>query len=225
MSAINYMKQDMPIIIAQAKKYGIPLQQAINQVQQESGGNPLAISYDKQGRPLAFGAMQLLPSTAAGLGVKDVFNAHQNISGGMRDDASLYRQFGSWDLALAAYNAGSGTVAKLMQTYGNSYAAIKAHLPSQTQSYVANILGGKSGGNSGTGVPLGASTAWEHFLVSSNNMENASTLGGLVPSWQQILFRGAFVLLGLGLVFIGLMAIVGNVEGKIPAEIPPVPPM
>ena len=220
MSAINYMKQDMPIIIAQAKKFGIPLQDAINQVQQESGGNPYAISPAG-----ALGAMQLMPKTAAGLGVVDVFNAKQNISAGMRNDASLYRQFGSWDLALAAYNAGSGTVTKLMQTYGNSYAAIKSHLPSQTQAYVANILGGRSKGNSGAGVPLGATTAWEHFLVSSNHMENASTLGGLVPSWQQILFRGAFVLLGLGLVFIGLMAIVGNVEGKIPAEIPPIPPM
>ena len=220
MTAINYMKQDMPIIIAQAKKYGIPLQQAINQVQQESGGNPTDISSAG-----ALGVMQLMPKTAAGLGVTNVFDPRQNIAAGMRNDASLYRQFGSWDLALAAYNAGSGTVAKLMQTYGNSYAAIKSHLPSQTQAYVANILGGRSKGNSGAGVPLGATTAWEHFLVSSNNMENASTLGGLVPSWQQILFRGAFVLLGLGLVFIGLMAIVGNVEGKIPAEIPPIPPM
>ena len=222
MSAINYMKQDMPIIIAQAKKYGIPLQDAINQVRQESGGNPYAISPAG-----ALGAMQLMPKTAAGLGVKNVFDPKQNIAAGIRDDASLYRQFGSWDLALAAYNAGSGTVSKLIQTYGNSYAAIKSHLPKQTQSYVANILGRKAGAgsSSGTSVPLGASTAWENFLISSNNMENASTLGGLLPSWQQILFRGAFVLLGLGLVFIGLMAIVGNVEGKIPAELPPIPPM
>lgn len=218
MSNINYMKQDMPIIIAQAKKYGIPLQQAIDQVRQESGGNPWAISPAG-----ALGVMQLEPKTAAGLGVKNVFSAKQNIAAGMRDDASLYKQFGSWDLALAAYNAGSGTVSKLLQTYGNSYAAIKSHLPTQTQQYVANILGKKGNSTYASGsTPLGASTAWENFLVSANNMENASSLGGLLPSWQQILFRGAFVLLGLGLVLIGLMAIVGNMEGKIPAEIPPI---
>ena len=69
MSAINYMKQDMPIIIAQAKKYGIPLQDAINQVQQESGGNPTDISSAG-----ALGVMQLMPRTAAGLGVTNVFD-------------------------------------------------------------------------------------------------------------------------------------------------------
>ena len=72
----------------------------------ESGYNPKAIS--KRG---AKGLMQLMPSTAEALGVEDIFNPEQNISGGIRYFKQLVKRFdGNLKLALAAYNAGSQKV-------------------------------------------------------------------------------------------------------------------
>lgn len=55
--------------------------------------------------------MQLMPGTARALGVEDVFDPRQNISGGVRYFKQLVNQFdGDVKLALAAYNAGSKNV-------------------------------------------------------------------------------------------------------------------
>lgn len=72
----------------------------------ESGYNTSAIS--KRG---ATGLMQLMPGTARSLGVEDLFNPHQNITGGVQYFKYLVNRFnGSVELALAAYNAGSRNV-------------------------------------------------------------------------------------------------------------------
>jgi soluble lytic murein transglycosylase-like protein len=72
----------------------------------ESGYNTRAIS--KKG---AKGLMQLMPATAQAMGVEDIFNPKQNISGGVRYFKKLVTQFdGDVELALAAYNAGSKNV-------------------------------------------------------------------------------------------------------------------
>ncbi len=72
----------------------------------ESGYNTRAIS--QKG---AKGLMQLMPATAQDLGVEDIFNPKQNISGGVRYFKQLVTQFdGDVELALAAYNAGSRNV-------------------------------------------------------------------------------------------------------------------
>jgi len=72
----------------------------------ESGYNPRAIS--KRG---AKGLMQLMPGTAQSLGVKDIFNPHQNITGGVQYFKQMVNRFnGDVKLALAAYNAGSRNV-------------------------------------------------------------------------------------------------------------------
>ena len=69
----------------------------------ESGYDPKAIS--KRG---AKGLMQLMPSTAKALGVKDIFDPEHNINGGVRYFKRLVNRFdGDVRLALAAYNAGS----------------------------------------------------------------------------------------------------------------------
>ena len=60
----------------------------------------------------AQGLMQLMPETAARFGVRDPFDAEDNIRGGMTYLHGLMQQFGgNLDLALAAYNAGEGAVA------------------------------------------------------------------------------------------------------------------
>jgi len=95
-----------PIVIQAASRHQIDpaLVKAI--IMAESGYNTRAIS--KKG---AKGLMQLMPATAQALGVEDVFNPKQNISGGVRYFKKLVTQFdGDVKLALAAYNAGSRNV-------------------------------------------------------------------------------------------------------------------
>ena len=75
-------------------------------VRAESGGNIHAVS-----RTGAQGLMQLMPGTAAQLGVTDSFGAEQNINGGTAYlDALLVKYHDNLALALAAYNAGPAAV-------------------------------------------------------------------------------------------------------------------
>jgi len=75
-------------------------------VRQESGGNARAVS-----RAGAQGLMQLMPGTAANLGVADAFVPGQNINGGTAYLDSLLRRYhDNLALALAAYNAGPAAV-------------------------------------------------------------------------------------------------------------------
>lgn len=73
----------------------------------ESAGDPKAVSPAG-----AKGLMQLKDSTAAELGVNEVFDPEENIKAGSRYLGRLIKRFGSLELGLAAYNAGPGTVSR-----------------------------------------------------------------------------------------------------------------
>ncbi|MFC3628321.1 lytic transglycosylase domain-containing protein [Paracoccus angustae] len=116
----------IPHARAAARRYGIPEDLFLRLVQQESGWNPRARSHKG-----ATGLAQLMPGTAAKLGV----NPHdpvQNLQGGARYLRMMYNQFGNWNLALAAYNAGPGAVQK--------YGGIPPYR--ETRNYVRIIAGG-----------------------------------------------------------------------------------
>lgn len=89
-----------------ARRHGVPEDLFLRLVQQESGFNSAAVSHKG-----AIGLAQLMPGTAQGLGV-DPHDPQQNLDGGARYLMQQYRKFGSWRLALAAYNAGPGAVEK-----------------------------------------------------------------------------------------------------------------
>lgn len=110
---------------AAARRQNVPEDLFLRLVQQESGWNPGAVS-PKGARGLA----QLMPGTARLLGV-DPRDPVQNLNGGARYLRQMYDRFGSWRLALAAYNAGPE--------------AVEAHggVPpfNETRTYVRRILG------------------------------------------------------------------------------------
>ncbi len=89
-----------------ASRHGVPIDLFLRLVQQESGWKPGARSHKG-----AIGLAQLMPDTARKLGV-DPHDPYENLEGGARYLAQQYRRFGSWRLALAAYNAGPEAVQK-----------------------------------------------------------------------------------------------------------------
>ena len=124
-TGVSELPADTPFgaeITAAAKKHGIDPALLAGLVKQESGFDPNA------GSPAgARGLTQLMPATAAGLGVTDVLDPLQSLDGGAKYLRQQLDAFGG-DVtrALAAYNAGPGAV----QRYGGvpPYA--------ETQNYV-----------------------------------------------------------------------------------------
>jgi soluble lytic murein transglycosylase-like protein len=96
-----------PLIALTARRWGIPVSLLTALVWQESGFNDRARS--KSG---ARGLTQLMPSTARQLGVRKIYDPAQNLDGGARYLREQLIRFRSKRLALAAYNAGPGAVAK-----------------------------------------------------------------------------------------------------------------
>lgn len=102
----SYKGQYLEMAKAAAQRHGVPEDLFLRLIQQESGWNPGAKS--NKG---ATGLAQLMPGTARKLGV-DINDPQQNLEGGARYLRMMHDKFGTWRLALAAYNAGPGAVEK-----------------------------------------------------------------------------------------------------------------
>jgi soluble lytic murein transglycosylase-like protein len=109
-----------------ARRHGLDPGLVLAVVSVESAFRPAAVS-----RKGAQGLMQLMPATAASLGVKDAFDPVENLDGGSRHLGSLLTLYGG-DLvnALAAYNAGAGAVAR--------YRGVPPYR--ETRAYVKKVL-------------------------------------------------------------------------------------
>ena len=115
------------IIRKASEKYDVDYALIKAVIKAESNFNHRAVS------PVgAQGLMQLMPKTASSLNVQDSFHPENNINGGVRYLRYLLRLFnGNLSLALAAYNAGEGAVAR----YNNRIPPYP-----ETQTYVQRVL-------------------------------------------------------------------------------------
>ena len=124
---LNLSAADLGEMLARAgKAHNLDVDLLASVVKAESGGNAQAVS-----RAGARGLMQLMPDTAAGMGVQDSFKPDQNVSGGSAYlDSLLTKYHDNLALALAAYNAGPAAVEK--------YHGIPPY--HETRAYVARVI-------------------------------------------------------------------------------------
>lgn len=116
-----------------AKKYNLSAKLIESIIRTESNFQPKAVSPAG-----AQGLMQLMPATARELGIAEPFDVQENIDGGARYFRQMLDRFGGdVKLALAAYNAGPGTVARC-----NGDVPFK-----ETRHYIQRVLAGIDAGD------------------------------------------------------------------------------
>ena len=129
-----FTQEDVDAAIEQAAaRHNVDPNLVRSVVKVESNFNPNAVS-----RKGAMGLMQLMPSTARSLNVSNPFDPQQNVDAGVRHLRRLLDSYGgNVSLSLAAYNAGSGAVAR------------SAGVPHfrETQNYVRRITNLYNGGS------------------------------------------------------------------------------
>lgn len=115
-----------PLFQAAGKEWNVDPTLLMAMAHQESGGNPGAVS--PKG---AAGVMQIMPGTQKDLGVTDASDPAQSIFAGAKYMSQMLDKYGSPEKALAAYNAGPGTMDAVLSG--------KAQMPQETAAYVPAV--------------------------------------------------------------------------------------
>lgn len=164
-------KEVSNIVLEKASKYNLDPSLVHAVIKAESNGNPYAVS--KKG---AMGLMQLMPSTASDLRVRNPFDPEDNIDGGTRYLRYLIDKFGGdLTLALAAYNAGPKTVEKT----GNV-----PPIP-ETKHYVKKVLSLYKGGNHASSVQGSENTPPKPAPIYRVVMEDGTILFTNSPFYKK----------------------------------------
>ena len=180
---MSYSTEQLKEIARQkARDFGVNEDIFLRLVQKESSWNPRA-----QSSAGAMGLVQLMPDTAKGLGVANPYDPVQSLTGGARYLAQQLKRFGSYDKALAAYNAGPGNV----ERYGG--------IPpfKETQSYVKTILGSSPAPQSNKGQQAATNAAPQTPSAGSNRLLDTfiklmTTTGGRILGPQSAIQRPEF---------------------------------
>lgn len=115
-----------------SRKYGVDKDLIMAVIKQESDFNPQSESHAG-----AMGLMQLMPGTASELGVTNPYDVDQNVDAGTEYLKNMLDMYGnSKELALAAYNAGPGT----LKNKGVTSSSDIAKLPYETRNYVQKVM-------------------------------------------------------------------------------------
>lgn len=115
-----------------SKKYGVNKDLILAVIKQESNFDSTAVSSAG-----TMGLMQIMPFNFSSLGISDPYDVNQNVNGGtqlLKQNLDKYN--GNIDMALMAYNAGSGT----MQKRGVASENDLYKMPAETQNYVPSVL-------------------------------------------------------------------------------------
>jgi hypothetical protein len=143
---------------AAAQAAGVPVNIFSALIQQESSWNPYAVGTSGE-----YGFTQLMPGTAAQVNADSyITDPVSNLQGGANYLSSLYRKYGSWTDALAAYNAGTPS-----STAGQAYA-----------SAVLSKAGVSSAPSDGAQTLLQKVNGWLYLLPAVGAVENAVDPGG-----------------------------------------------
>jgi membrane-bound lytic murein transglycosylase D len=131
-----------PLFEKKLKEYGLPDELKYLSII-ESGLNPRATS-----RARAVGLWQFMPGTGHWMGlhrdwyIDERMDPEKSTDAACRYLAQLYSMFGNWQLALAAYNSGPGTVRHAIKRsgYKKTFWEVFARLPRETRSYVPQFI-------------------------------------------------------------------------------------
>jgi len=159
----------------------------VNQIQQESGFNPRASSPAG-----AQGIAQFMPGTAAGMGINP-WDPASALAGAARLDAQNLKKYnGDYSKMLAAYNAGGGSVDFAVAHYKGNWLT---NMPSETQQYIAKILG-KTTPSASSGTTTVATSS--------------GTSGGILDQIKQWGEYAAIFAMAIILIVIGFLLIAGK---------------
>jgi soluble lytic murein transglycosylase-like protein len=170
-------------IVAAATSVGVDPAIALAVAQRESNFNQGALGSSGE-----VGMFQLMPATAASLGVNP-YDATQNIQGGVAYLAQMYGIFGDWNDALAAYNWGPGNVSNSGGAWPSSVANYVTGVLNQATVYNAS-LGTSMPASSSVAVvagpildSLGLSSLTPYLPTSTLGLAGLAAAGGLLLAW------------------------------------------